>query len=84
MSKNKWASGDWVRWRKDQMCGKAEAAVSLESACKSRQRCVCVDVIYSCLKVLILTAAGSPKATSQSHSCSFAACRQERSCRYSV
>lgn len=25
--------GDWGRWREDQMCGKAEAAVNPESAC---------------------------------------------------
>lgn len=25
--------GDWARWREDQMCGKAEAAVNPESAC---------------------------------------------------
>lgn len=42
LSKNNRALGGWVRWRKDQMCGKAEAAVNPESACKSRQRCVYV------------------------------------------
>lgn len=42
LSKNNRASGGWVRWKKDQMCGKAEAAVNPESACKSRQRCVYV------------------------------------------
>lgn len=33
------------------MCGKAEAAVNPESACKSRQ--MCVNAISGCLKVKI-------------------------------
>lgn len=39
LSKNKIGLlGGWARWRKDQMCEKAEVAVNPESACKSRQR----------------------------------------------
>lgn len=53
------------------MCGKAEAAVNPKSACKSRQICVCV--CFRAVSKLILTVAGSPKATSQSHSCPFLA-----------
>lgn len=42
----------WGSWRKDQVCGKAEAAVSPECAYKSHWD-VCVTVISSCLRVRI-------------------------------
>lgn len=65
--------GNGLDGKKDRMCGKAEAAVNPESACKSSQRCVYVHECDFWLSQLKLTLAGSPKAISQSHSCPFPA-----------